>query len=86
MPLGTQRNNTPLVQASTCGCKFVRGDANDDDGVAIADAIYLMAYLQTGGPAPCNMDAGDANDDGSVNIADPIYILAWLFSQGPAPK
>jgi len=68
---------TPLV--------FRRGDANQDGGFNIADQIFLLAALFSGG-APCLCpDSCDQNDDGGVNIADAIYGLAALFSGGPAP-
>jgi len=64
---------------------FRRGDANQDGGFNIADQIFLLAALFSGG-APCLCpDSCDQNDDGGVNIADAIYGLAALFSGGPAP-
>lgn len=63
---------------------FVRGDANEDDSVDVADAIRLLEYLFAGAPATC-LDALDVNDNGSVLIDDPITLLAYLFSGGPAP-
>ncbi|OUU23371.1 MAG: hypothetical protein CBC13_05830, partial [Planctomycetia bacterium TMED53] len=65
--------------------EFVRGDCNADGGFNIADAIFLLASLFSGGPAGTCSDACDANDDGGVNIADAIFSLAALFSGGPAP-
>ena len=65
--------------------QFRRGDCNADGGFNIADQIFLLANLFSGGPAgPC-ADACDQNDDGSQNIADAIYGLAALFSGGPLP-
>ena len=65
--------------------EFVRGDCNADGGFNIADSIFLLAALFSGGPAGTCLDACDANDDGGINIADAIYALAALFSGGPAP-
>jgi hypothetical protein len=64
---------------------FLRGDANGDGEINIADAIYLVNYLFTDGPAPDPLDAGDANCDGVVNIADAIYLVNYLFGDGPPP-
>ncbi len=65
---------------------FIRGDANDDGGVNLADAIRILEVLFAGGgPLTCN-DAGDANDDGGVDISDPIFLLAYLFTMGPSPS
>ncbi|MGB1810689.1 MAG: hypothetical protein ACPHQT_10460, partial [Planctomycetota bacterium] len=63
----------------------VRGDCNADGGFNIADSIFLLAALFSGGPAGTCLDSCDANDDGGINIADAIYALAALFSGGPAP-
>ena len=63
--------------------EFRRGDSNGDGGFNIADAVFLLAALFSGGPASVCADASDANDDGGVNIADAIFKLANLFSGGP---
>jgi hypothetical protein len=65
---------------------FRRGDANQDGGVNIADAIYILQRLFAGGSPILCEDAGDANDDESLNIADAVYILQRLFAGGaPIP-
>jgi len=65
------------------GNLFSRGDANRDGAVNIGDAVAMLDYLFSSGPAPC-LDAVDANDDGTANIADPIGLLSYLFSGGEA--
>ena len=63
----------------------MRGDANDDNGIDIADAVKILGHLFGGtGPLLC-MDTGDANDDGAVNIADAVYVLNYMFGGGPPP-
>lgn len=65
---------------------FRRGDCNNDGGINIADAIYLLGALFPGpmGPNVINCeDACDANDDGGRNIADAIALLASLFGSPP---
>jgi hypothetical protein len=65
---------------------YLCGDVNgQNDGVTIADATYLVAYLFGGGPYPPHMDAADVNNDGSLSIADMTYLVAFLFGGGPAP-
>ncbi len=66
---------------------FVRGDANQDGRIDIADAISTLSYLFGGAGRllPC-ADAADANDDEALNIADAIRILGALFGgQGQLP-
>ncbi|MFN0058631.1 MAG: hypothetical protein ACKVX7_09270 [Planctomycetota bacterium] len=67
--------------------RFVRGDANRDALINIADAITTLSYLFSMGPATC-LDAVDANDDGLLNLADAITVLTFVFTGGaplPAP-
>jgi hypothetical protein len=65
---------------------YIRGDANADTKVTIADVVYLISYLFKGGPAPKPiMLAGDANHDGRITVADCIYLINFLFKGGPPP-
>ena len=63
---------------------FLRGDANRDSIIDVADAIAILAHLFAGGPVPC-ADAMDSNDDGRINVADPIHLLKHLFAAGSPP-
>jgi hypothetical protein len=64
---------------------FIRGDANGDGVINIADVVYLVNYLFIDGPAPEPLEAGDANSDEVVNIADVVYLVNYLFINGPPP-
>ena len=70
------------------------GDVNGDDVRNVSDAVYLLRYLFTGGPAPVPIaggrelapgENGDVNGDGTVDPRDAIYLLTSLFTGGPAP-
>jgi hypothetical protein len=64
---------------------FVRGDANQDSAINIADAIAILTYLfASAGSLPC-MDAADLNDDETLNIADVVRLLMWLFADSSPP-
>ena len=76
---------TVLGGAPPAGPTFGRGDCNADGSFNIADAIFLLAALFSGGQAGTCTDSCDSNDDGSVNIADAIFALAALFSGGASP-
>lgn len=67
------------------GEEFLRGDANSDGVVNIADALSTLSSLYLGGPPPVCMDLADSNDDGALNIADPTYTLGYLFLGSAAP-
>ena len=64
---------------------FVRGDVNDDDGVNLADAVFLLAELFAGGDGGLCPLAKDINADGTINIADPVDLLNALFAGGSFP-
>ncbi len=64
---------------------FVRGDANGDGSINIADVTFLINYLFENGPAPYPLDAGDADCNGTVDVGDAVYIMNYLFFGGPAP-
>lgn len=69
-----------------CGSQFVRGDANQDGKVNVADAVAVAFGLFGPNQTPPLMakcwDSGDANDDGRLNVADCVFILQWLFVTG----
>jgi len=61
------------------GRPFVRGDANADGQITIADPIRILTYLFAGSVTlPCE-DAADVSDDGTLNIGDAISLLGYLF-------
>jgi hypothetical protein len=72
--------------------RFVRGDANQDGRVDVADAISIISFLFVYGAQPRCLDAADVNDDAylgtlnGVNLADALYLLQYLFVRGrPVP-
>jgi serine protease AprX len=69
------------------GITYQKGDADHDLHVNISDAVYLINYVFTSGPAPVpEVLAGDANDDLTVNVSDASFILNYIFIPGsPAP-
>jgi hypothetical protein len=65
----------------------IPGDANNDSTVNIADAVYIIAYVFKGGPAPVpyTVANGDANSDCECNVGDVVFIINYVFKGGPAP-
>ena len=61
--------------------KFIRGDANGDKAVDIADALAILFYLYGGTTTDC-ADACDVNDNGKVALDDVILLLQFLFTTG----
>lgn len=67
------------------GATYMAGDADNNQLVNISDAVYLIGYIFSGGPAPDPLEAGDADCSGAVNISDAVYLINYVFSGGPAP-
>jgi hypothetical protein len=64
---------------------FIRGDANGDGVVSLADALMVYQNQFLGfGSIPCP-DAADANDDESVDIVDIVTIYALIVEGTPLP-
>jgi hypothetical protein len=63
---------------------FIRGDANADGGIDIADPVKILEYYFAQGSILCD-DAADVNDDGAIDIADPIALLDYIFGVGSIP-
>ncbi|MEM7230971.1 MAG: hypothetical protein AAF517_02280, partial [Planctomycetota bacterium] len=86
-------NAVRMVRDGVSRTPFVRGDANVNGTVDIADAIFLLSFLFLGGSDPVCLDAADVDDSsvlGSprppININDPVFLLRWLFGGGaPIP-
>lgn len=64
---------------------YICGDADGSSGVSISDAVFLIAYIFSGGPAPNPPLAGDVDCSGIATISDVVYLIAYIFSGGPAP-
>jgi hypothetical protein len=64
---------------------FIRGDANGDGSLSIADAYTVFAHIYLDRlPIECAA-AADARGDGGVNLGDLVTILSYLFLHGPEP-
>jgi immune inhibitor A len=65
---------------------FTCGDANGDGDVNVGDAVFLIAYVFSGGPPPDPVCEGDANGDGDTNVGDAVFLIAYVFSGGLPPE
>ena len=65
---------------------FVRGDANIDGRVNVADASWVLLRLFDGLPALSCDAAGDADSDGQLQVTDAVYLLTHLFQGGSPPS
>lgn len=66
--------------------RFIRGDANNDARVDIADGVWIVNELFYGGRVTRCRAAADANDDAKVDLADALYILRYQLQPGSTPS
>ena len=78
---GAYWGNPALSMASY----VLRGDANGDGVINLADVVYLINYLYRSGFAPDPPEAGDTNCDGTVDIGDVVLLINYLYRNGAAP-
>ena len=64
---------------------YTCGDADSSGSVNVGDYIYLVNYINRGGPAPKPLEAGDADCSGAVDSDDMDYLSDYLWNSGPEP-
>jgi len=70
----------------TC-CTGMRGniDFDSSDLIDIADLVYLVDFMFSGGTAPlCEFEA-NVDGLGELDISDLVYIVDYMFTSGPPP-
>ncbi len=63
----------------------LRGDADGDDNLNLADAIFLLGFLFSGGDEPPCLAVANADAAGGVDLTDVVFLLQFLFSGGGTP-
>jgi hypothetical protein len=61
------------------------GDCSLDGIVDIDDAVFLINYIFSNGPAPNPAQLSDCDCSGAIDIDDVVWIIAYAFSGGYAP-
>jgi len=62
------------------------GDVDYDDEIDLQDVVYLLNYVNSGGPPPMPyLCVGDVNCDGLVDMDDVIYLTNFYEGSGPPP-
>ena len=82
---GSVARKAVVTPAGLAGPCFRRGATNGDGRLDMADAVFTLTYLFTGGDSPGCLQAADVNRDLGLNVTDPIYLLSYLFLGGPPP-
>jgi hypothetical protein len=84
-PKNGGRSQSPSYSDEIIYRDYLCGDANGDGKLHIGDAVFIIAYIFRGGPAPNPIEAGDVNCDGGANIGDAVYMVNYVFRGGPEP-
>jgi hypothetical protein len=67
------------------GVWYLPGDVDLSEGIDIADLVYMVDWMFSGGPAPVAYDAAQMDGLGEVDISDLVYIVDYMFNDGPPP-
>ena len=73
----------PIVVRRVADDAFLRGDANDDGRVNLADAVWILSELFRAGPPTRCPRAADVDADGSLLLSDAVYLMRYRFLRGP---
>ncbi len=79
------KSDTVNLTVTISNPPFLCGDADGSSIVTISDAVYLINYIFSGGPAPNPLLAGDADCSAAVTISDAVYLINYIFAGGPVP-
>jgi len=61
------------------------GNADDEDGVEVADVFYFAYYLFKSGFPPCDSESIDLNCDGKAELVDLMHLINYVFRDIPFP-
>ena len=84
-PCNTATADVTVAFGPSKAKKFVRGNANNDRKVDIADPIWIVNELFRQGPKSVCEDAADVDNSGTVDSSDVVYLINYLFKAGPTP-
>ncbi|MEM7263484.1 MAG: right-handed parallel beta-helix repeat-containing protein [Planctomycetota bacterium] len=65
---------------------YIRGDANQDARVDLADGIFVLSVSFAGEGAFLCEAAADSNGDETTDVADALFIFNYQLLGGPAPS
>ncbi|MBK7093340.1 MAG: hypothetical protein IPH59_16775 [bacterium] len=53
--------------------------------MTVSDAVFLIAYIFSGGPQPISEYRADPDCSGGTSVSDAVYLINYIFSGGLAP-
>lgn len=79
------KSDTVSLAVNISNPPYICGDADGNLLVTISDAVFLINYIFSGGPAPTPIQSGDADCNSLVTISDVVFLISYIFSGGAAP-
>jgi len=74
-----------VKQRGSAETPFVRGDADGNGKINIADGVLIIQRILGNVPPGIQCDdALDADDDGELSIGDSMPVFQYIFAKGPA--
>jgi hypothetical protein len=64
---------------------WICGNADGSPDIDVDDAVYIIFYVFSEGPAPEPLESADVDCTGEVDIDDVVYLLQYIFAGGPVP-
>ncbi len=81
-----EASNSPKTIAVKLQVWRLFGDADYNNRINVADAVYLIQYIFRSGPQPePAIYVADVDCTGTVNIADASFLVNYIFGQGDTP-
>lgn len=80
-----QKSDTAALTIIISEPQGLCGDADASGAVTVSDAVYLINYIFSGGPAPDPLLIADSDCSGGVTISDAVYLISYIFSGGTPP-
>ena len=74
-------DNLVIEKIALGGTVTIKGDANNDGRVSIADVTTIAAYLLGDTPESFSEENADANGDGRISIADVTTVATMLLDE-----
>ncbi len=85
-PPGAQTIVYKYLVAPCCNHDGLRGDADDNNQINVADLTFLVNYIFKGGDIVDCYEEGDVNADGNILINDLVLMVNYVFKGGISPE
>ncbi len=82
--ISSTSSNESCAEVTGAVAEFLRGDADGNGCVDLADSIFIDVFLR-GGPEPGCLDAADADDNGVIDGTDSALVSVYALTGAAMP-